>query len=130
MRRIGLAVVVAANLLGLPPTARAQPPAEKLWRVGVLMSLYRPDAPAPQAFRERLHRLGYVEGQNLHIEWRYAQGRDDRLPALAADLVRLKVDLLVADVTLATRAAMRATSTTPIVMATSADAVTAYPRCS
>jgi putative ABC transport system substrate-binding protein len=64
-----------------------------------------------------------VEGENLRIEWRYAQGRDDRLLALAEELVRLKVDLLVADVTLATRAAMQASSTTPIVMVTSADAV-------
>jgi putative ABC transport system substrate-binding protein len=123
MRLIGLALVLAASLVSLSPAARAQSPAEKLWRVGVLMSLYRPDAPAPQAFRERLRSLGYVEGQNLHIEWRYAQGRDDRLPALAVELVRLKVDLLVADMTLATRAAMRATSAIPIVMATSADAV-------
>jgi putative tryptophan/tyrosine transport system substrate-binding protein len=65
----------------------------------------------------------YIEGKNLVIEWRYAQGLDDRLPALATELVRLKVDLLVTDITLATRAAKRATSTIPIVMATSADAV-------
>ena len=123
MRWIGLAVVLALGLFVAPLAVGAQPTAEKSWRVGVLLSLYRPDAQPPQAFRERLHSLGYVEGQNLHIEWRYAQGRDDRLPALAAELVRLKVDLLVADVTLATRAAMRATSTIPIVMATSADAV-------
>jgi len=123
MRLIGLALVLAASLMALPPAATAQPPAEKSWRVGVLMSLYQPDAPPPQAFRERLRSLGYIEGQNLHIEWRYSLGRDDRLPTLAAELVRLKVDLLVADVTLATRAAMGATSTTPIVMATSADAV-------
>jgi putative tryptophan/tyrosine transport system substrate-binding protein len=123
MRLIGFAVVLALAFALAPIAADAQLPVEKLWRVGVLMSLYRPDATPPQAFRERLRSLGYVEGQNLHIEWRYAQGRDDRLPSLAAELVQLKVDLLVADVTLAVRAAMRATSTTPIVMATSADAV-------
>jgi len=123
MRSIALACILAASLVLRVPAADAQPPAEKSWRLGVLLSLYRPDAQPPQAFSEHLRRLGYVEGQHVHIEWRYAQGRDDRLPALAAELVRLKVDLLVADVTLATRAAMRATSTIPIVMATSADAV-------
>ena len=100
IRPIGLAVILALSLALAPLATEAQPPADKLWRVGVLMSLYRPDAPPPQAFRERLQSLGYVEGQNLHIEWRYAQGRDDRLPTLAAELVQLKVDLLVADVTL------------------------------
>jgi putative ABC transport system substrate-binding protein len=123
MRLIGLAFVLAAGLSVGPPAAEAQTPGEKSWRIGVLMSLYAPDAPPPQAFRERLRSLGYVEGENLRIEWRYAQGRDDRLPTLAEELVRLKVDLLVADVTLATRAAMRASSTTPIMMVTSADAV-------
>src|SRR5262245_34524253 len=122
MRRIGLAIVIALNLLG-PLVAEAQPSTEKVWRLGVLMSLYQPDAPPPQALRENLRSLGYVEGRNLAIEWRYAQGRDDRLPALAAELVRLKVDLLVTDITLATQAAKQATSTIPIVMATSADAV-------
>jgi putative ABC transport system substrate-binding protein len=87
MRPIGLAVALALSLFAAPLAAEAQPPAEKLWRVGVLMSLYRPDAPPPQAFRERLRSLGYVEGQNLHIDWRYTQGRDDRLPTLTAELV-------------------------------------------
>jgi len=83
---------------------------------------YKPDAP-PRAFQEGLRSLGYIEGKNLVLEWRYAQGRDDRLPALAAELVRLNVDVLVTDITLAARAAKQATSTIPIVMATSADAV-------
>jgi len=67
--------------------------------------------------------LGYVEGQNLAIDWRYQLGQSDRLPALAAELMSLKPDVIVADVTVAIRAAMLATSTTPIVMAASADAV-------
>jgi putative ABC transport system substrate-binding protein len=87
------------------------------------MNLYPPDAPPPQALRQRLRDLGYVEGQNLVIDWRYQPGGSDRLPALAAELVRLKPDVIVADVTLAIRAAMQATSTIPIVMASSADAV-------
>jgi len=109
--------------LSAPLAAEAQPQTGKVWRIGVLMSLYPPDADAPQALRQGLRTLGYVEGQNLVIDWRYVQGRDDRLPTLAAELVRLNVDLIVTDITLATRAAMHATSTIPIVMAISADAV-------
>jgi putative ABC transport system substrate-binding protein len=123
IRLIGLVLALAGSLSLLSTTAEAQSPTDKVWRVGVLMSLYLPDAPPPHAFREGLRSLGYIEGKNLVIEWRYAQGRDDRLPALATELVRLKVDLLVTDITLATRAAKQATSTIPIVMATSADAV-------
>jgi putative ABC transport system substrate-binding protein len=67
--------------------------------------------------------LGYIEGHNIVIDWRYAKGRDDSLPRLAGEVVRLKVDLIVADTTLSTRAAMQATSTIPIVMASTADAV-------
>ncbi len=123
MRRIGLAVILALSFLVAPLAVEAQPQTGKVWRIGVLMSLYPPDADPPQAFRQGLRSLGYVEGQNLVIEWRYAQGRDDRLPGLAAELARLKVDLIAADVTLAIRAAMQATSTIPIVMALTADAM-------
>jgi putative tryptophan/tyrosine transport system substrate-binding protein len=105
------------------PLAAAAQQAGKVWRIGVLSTLYPADADPPKAFRQRLHELGYVEGQNIVIDWRYAQGRDDRLPGLAAELVRLKVDLIVADITLSIRAAMQATATIPIVMAASADAL-------
>lgn len=118
-----LIATLAVGLLVGSRAAEAQPPPGRVWRIGALMSLYPPDADPPQAFRKHLHTLGYVEGQNLVIEWRYARGRDDRLPGLAAELVRLNVDLIVADTTLATRAAMQATATIPIVIATSADAV-------
>jgi putative ABC transport system substrate-binding protein len=118
-----LIVTLAVGLLVGPPAAEAQPPTGKVWRIGAVMSLYASDADPPKAFREHLRTLGYVEGQNLVIEWRYAQGRDDRLPGLAEELVRLNVDLILADTTLAIRAAMQATSTIPIVIATSADAV-------
>ena len=118
-----LIVILAMGLLVGPRAAEAQQQTGKVWRVGVLMSLYPPEADAPQALRQGLRTLGYVEGQNLVIDWRYVQGRDDRLPTLAAELVRLNVDLIVTDITLATRAAMHATSTIPIVMAISADAV-------
>lgn len=118
-----LIATLAVGLLVASGAAEAQPPTGKLWHIGAVMSLYPPDADPPRVFRNHLHTLGYVEGQNLVIEWRYARGRDDRLPGLAAELVRLNVDLIVADTTLATRAAMQATATIPIVFATSADAV-------
>ncbi len=123
MRLIGLAVVLTLSVFVTPLATEAQPSTGKVWRIGALMSLYPSDADPPLAFRQRLRTLGYVEGQNLVIEWRYAQGHDERLPGLAAQLVGLNVDLIVADTTVAVRAAMQATSTIPIVIATSADAV-------
>jgi putative tryptophan/tyrosine transport system substrate-binding protein len=113
----------ALTLLAAPLGARAQPPSGKMSRIGVLMNLYSPDADPPQAFRQGLRDLGYVEGRNVVIEWRYQLGRDNRLSTLATELVRLKSDVIVADATSAVRAAMQATSTIPIVMASSADAV-------
>ncbi len=123
LKRVPLIVALAAGCLAAPLAAGAQQQAGKLLRIGVLMNLYPPDADPPQALRQGLRDLGYVEGQNLVIDWRYQLGRGDRLPTLAAELVRLKPDVIVADVTVAIRAAMQATSTIPIVMASSADAV-------
>ena len=114
---------LAGGLLATPLAAEGQQQVGKLSRIGVLMNLYSPDAHPPQALRQRLRDLGYVEGQNLVIDWRYQLGGTDRLAALAAELVRLKPDVIVADVTVAIRAAMQATLTIPIVMASSADAV-------
>jgi len=110
-------------VLATPLVAQAQPPSGKMSRIGVLMNLYSPDGDPPQAFRQGLRDLGYVEGRNVVIEWRYQLGRDNRLSTLATELVRLKPDVIVADATTAVRAAMQATSTIPIVMASSADAV-------
>src|SRR5712692_9822512 len=123
LKRVPLIVALAAGCLAAPLAAGAQQQAGKLSRIGVLMNLYPPDADPPQALRHGLRELGYVEGQNLVIDWRYQLGRSDRLPTLAAELVRLKADVIVADRTDAIRAAMQATSTIPIVMALSADAV-------
>jgi putative ABC transport system substrate-binding protein len=72
--------------------------------------------PTLEAFREGLRDLGYVDGQNLVIESRYAEGREERLPDLVAELVRLKVEVIVAGGVVATRAAQHATRTIPIVM--------------
>jgi putative ABC transport system substrate-binding protein len=75
------------------------------------------------AFRQGLRELGYVEGKNIFIEWRFGEGRVDRVPALAADLMRLKVDVIVTAGPEITRAAKKATSTIPIVMALDTDPV-------
>src|SRR5262245_18686929 len=123
LRRVPLIVALVAACLAAPHALGAQQQPGKVSRVGVLMNLYSPDAPPPQGLRQRLRDLGYIEGENLVIDWRYQLGGSDRLPALAAELVRLKPDVIVADVSLAIRAAMRATSTIPIVMTSSADAV-------
>jgi len=123
MDRRAFLAALAGSLLAAPLAAEAQQPIERSSRVGVLLNLYPPDADPPQALRQRLRDLGYVEGQNLVIDWRYQLGESSRLPALAGELVKLKPKVIVADVAAAIRAAMRATSTIPIVMAASADAV-------
>src|SRR5436309_8263428 len=119
LKRVPLIVALAAACLAAPLAADAQQ-AAKVWRIGVLMDLYPPDADPPQALRQGLRDLGYVEGQNLVIDWRYQLGRTDRLPALATELVRLKPDVIVADSTVAIGAAMQATSTIPVVMLSAA----------
>ncbi len=87
-----------------------------MYRVGVLSTANPRSAPLFQAFEQRLRELGYVERQNLAIEFRNAEGKSDRLPGLAAELVRLNVDVIVTATDPATRAAQRATSTIPVVM--------------
>ena len=99
--------------------AQAQPPG-KLVRIGVLMA--EPFQPL-QGLRQELHRLGYVEGQNLRFDYRFAGQGDDQYPALANELVTLGVDLVVTFGTPATLAAKRATSTIPIVIGGIAEAV-------
>jgi putative ABC transport system substrate-binding protein len=79
--------------------------------------------PRTEGFQQGLRELGYVDGKNIGIEWRYAEGKLDRLPVLAAELVRLKVDVIVTAGGSATRAAKEATSTIPIVMANDPDPV-------
>jgi ABC-type uncharacterized transport system substrate-binding protein len=114
----GVAVVLTLGLILAPLAAEAQP-AGKVPRVAYLTPWSDSD-PGRQrgleAFRQGLRDLGYVEGQNIAIESRSAEGKDDRLPALAADLVRSKVDVIVATSGAATKAAQQATRTIPIVM--------------
>jgi putative tryptophan/tyrosine transport system substrate-binding protein len=110
-------------VLAAPLTGGAQQPAKAVRRVGVL--IFRPTASqaSQEAFRQDLRDRGYVEGQNILIEWRSADGRTDRANALATELVRLKVDVIVAEFTPTALAAKRATRTIPIVMAGAGDPV-------
>src|SRR5436309_13263853 len=126
MRLIGLAVILTIGLLAeLLGTAAAQP-REKAPRVGYISPGSSSD-PARlrrfEAFRQGLRELGYVEGQNIVIEPRWAEGKYDRYPALAADLVRLKVDVIVPVGGAATLAVQQATRTIPIVMSVVIDPV-------
>jgi putative ABC transport system substrate-binding protein len=116
---------VAGGLLAAPLAAEGQQ-AGKVPRVGYLNPGSQSD-PARQrrfeALRQSLRELGYVEGQNIAIESRWAEGKYDRYPALAADLVRSKVDVIVAVSAAATQAARQATRTIPIVMSLANDPV-------
>ncbi len=116
MRLIGLAVVLSLGLTLAPLAAEGQA-ATKAPRVGFIFS--GPVAPRMHlwnAFREGLRDLGYVEGQNIVIEFRAPQREGDPVDSLAAELVRLKVDVIVAPTDAATQAAQRATRTIPIVL--------------
>ena len=118
-----LAAVFTLTLLAAPPGVAAQSTA-KIARIGYLSPLTAgADAAHREAFRQGLRALGYVEGKNAVIETRYADGRFERLPDLAAEIVRLTVDAIVAAPTPAIRAAQHATRTIPIVMAFSGDPV-------
>jgi putative ABC transport system substrate-binding protein len=124
-RRTDAILSFALAVAAAPLAADAQQQA-KVARIGVLgqptASTY---ATRIEAFRQGLRELGYVEGQNIAIEYRWAEGRYERLPGLAAELVHLRVDVIVTHGTPGTRAAQQATTTIPIVMAQSGDAVRA-----
>jgi len=118
-----LLIALGAGALAWAGAVRAQAPA-KVPRIGLLSPFTRSDAaPWLQAFRLGLRDLGWVEGKNISIEYRYAEGRSDRLPDLAADFVRLKVDVIVTGSTADALAAQKATRAIPIVMATPGDPV-------
>ena len=123
MRKTVISFALTALLLALCASAEAQQPA-KAPRIGFLGGSSSSAISARiEAFRQGLRELGYVEGKNIVIEWRYAEGKFDRLPALAAELVRLKVDVIVTSGPLPTRAAKEATVTIPIVMTQVGDPV-------
>src|ERR1041385_6490540 len=121
MRRREFAKLVAA-MLAWPTTAGAQKPVPVIGFLGSALS--GPYAPYVAAFRQGLSETGYVEGKNLAIEYRWAEGRYERLPALAADLVNRKVDLIAASGgNVSALAAKNATATIPIVFFTGGDPV-------
>jgi putative tryptophan/tyrosine transport system substrate-binding protein len=121
---IGVLVTLTLSILAAPLVTTAQP-AGPVHRIGWLSPGFpRPDRDPPvDAFRKGLQDLGYSEGQNLVIVYRGAEGQDERLPDLAAELVGLPVEVIVAVGTAATRAAQQATRTIPIVMAATSDPV-------
>jgi ABC-type uncharacterized transport system substrate-binding protein len=123
-RTIGLLVTLALAILVTPLAADAQQ-ATTVHRIGRLIAGNPPTGPDPslEAFRQGLRDLGYVEGQNLVIEHRSAEGSTERLPHLAAELVRRPVEVLVVQGAAAIRATQQATRTIPIVMVTISDAV-------
>jgi putative ABC transport system substrate-binding protein len=124
MWRSTVGCLVTLALLVVPSASDAQQ-ATKVHRIGWLVAGSRPAGPEPrlETFRQGLRDLGYVEGQNLLIEHRYAEGSAERLRALAAELVHLPVEVIVAGGSAATKAAQQATRTIPIVMASSGDPV-------
>ena len=116
-------ILVAVVLLALAVTAEAQQPA-RIHRIGILSPSSGSVFPARvEAFRQRLGELGYVEGKNIVIEYRYAEGKGERLPDLVAELVQLKVDVIVTASAGTTLAAKKASATIPIVFASAADPV-------
>ena len=121
---VGPLVLLVLGVLLLSLAAEAQQPAQKVYRLGVLSaaSASRVD-PRHEAFLQDLRTLGYIEGKNLLIEYRYAEGQFERLPELAATLVRLNVDVIVVAGTRVTTAAKQATSTIPIVVLSAGDLV-------
>jgi putative tryptophan/tyrosine transport system substrate-binding protein len=113
---------LAGGLLAAPLAAEAQQ-AAKIARIGYLAPNLAASPHLHEAFRQGLRDLGYVEGQNIVIEYRSAEGKAERLPALAAELVALKVDVIVVPGTVGVLAAKQATKTIPIVFAVAADPV-------
>src|SRR5262249_29041893 len=116
-------LTLCALLFALSVSARAQQ-AGKVPRIGFLdNSTVSGSAVLVDAFRQELTKLGWIEGKSIAIEYRFAEQKNERLPELAADLVRLKVDLIVVTSSVAALAAKKATTTIPIVMTTSTDPV-------
>ncbi len=114
---VGSIVICLLSMLAVSLDATAQP-AGKVRRLGILGTGAAPSAADPQqaSFLQALHELGWVEGHNITVERRYAEGHSDRLPALAGALVHLGVEIIVAFGTPAAQAAKQATTTIPIVM--------------
>jgi putative ABC transport system substrate-binding protein len=124
-RNLKFAILICAMLLALSLPVAAQEPAQ-VWRIGVLVSSSASlNASRDDALRQGLREMGYVEGKNIVMEYRYAEGKLDRLSELAADLVRSRPDLILVGGTRVAIAAKQATSMIPIVVAGAGDLVAA-----
>jgi putative ABC transport system substrate-binding protein len=121
---VGCIVTLTLSLLAAPLTGMAQP-RSTVPRIGLLSPAAEASSPSWEAFRQGLRDLGYVEGHNIVLEYRFAAGQLERLPALAAELVQLPVDLIVTSSAAGAQAAKDATETVPIVAATGGDQVVA-----
>jgi ABC transporter substrate binding protein len=108
------AIVAAFLLVAKPLATEAQQAGKKVPRIGYLSG--GSDSPRDAAFRQGLRELGYIDGQNIAIEYRFADGKFERLPGFAAELVRLNVDVIVSSSAPANRAAQQATQTIPIII--------------
>ncbi|HEU4345044.1 MAG TPA: ABC transporter substrate-binding protein [Candidatus Binatia bacterium] len=125
MRKYVIRIPLGAMLFALSVSAEAQE-AARVWRIGVLVSSSASlNASRDEALRQGLREMGYVEGKNIVTEYRYAEGKLDRLSELAPDLVRSKPDVIVAGGTRVAVAAKQATSTIPIIVAGAGDLVAA-----
>jgi ABC-type uncharacterized transport system substrate-binding protein len=131
-KALAMSVVFCLLLTVLLPTLEAQQQPKKIPRIGFLSAGSAPrnenirttvTDPRLEGFRQGLRELRYIEGQNIALEIRWGEGKTDRLSQLAAELVRLKVDIIVTDGDRATRAAKQASTTVPIVMGSDADPV-------
>ena len=115
MKLFRLIAIAVALMVGAALASAQQP--QTIPRVGILFIGGR-DQPHLEAFKQGLRERGYVEGKNIALEYRYAEGREDRLPELAAELVQVKVDVIVVTADISAQAAQRATKTIPIVVTT------------
>src|SRR5438093_1635570 len=120
---IGFIITCALGCLCVAPLAAVAQQPTHVHRIGVLLGVTRGQDPHTWAFLEGMRALGYVEGQHFVLEYRAAAGQYERFPALAAELVQLKVDVLLVGNTPAALAAKGATTTIPVVMATIGDPV-------
>jgi ABC-type uncharacterized transport system substrate-binding protein len=121
-RTVGCIVMLTLSLLAVPLAAEAQQ-AGKVYRIAFLSTGSPEDSPTADAFRKELRELGYIEGQNILIEWRWGRGTTERFPDFAAEVVSRNVAVIVAANNAAGLAAQRATRTIPIVLAVSGDPV-------